>query len=76
MKMKFEKWMTETYDEPDWDEGWTRVDMEAAYFAGKESILGLLIMAKDHLEYCNYGDSWERECSKELREDLDDFFAK
>lgn len=22
----------------------------------------------DHLEYCGWGDSWERECSEKLRE--------
>jgi len=22
----------------------------------------------DHLEYCGWGDSWERECSEALRE--------
>jgi hypothetical protein len=24
-----------------------------------------LTAAKDHLEYCGYGDSWERECAEE-----------
>jgi len=24
-----------------------------------------LILAKEHLEYCGYGDSWERGCAKE-----------
>jgi len=23
-----------------------------------------LVAAKDHLEYCGYGDNWERECAE------------
>jgi len=30
-------------------------------------LLKTLKMAKEHLEYCNYGDSWERECAKEIK---------
>lgn len=33
----------------------------------KDKIIAQLVEAleeaKDHLEYCNYGDSWERECA-------------
>lgn len=28
-----------------------------------EQALNLLKEATDHLEYCGYGDSWERECA-------------
>ena len=24
-----------------------------------------LVLASEHLNYCGYGDSWERECAKE-----------
>ena len=26
--------------------------------------------ASDHLDYCGYGDSWERECSQTLEKDI------
>lgn len=28
-------------------------------------LLKALIAARDHLEYCGYGDKWERECAEE-----------
>ena len=31
----------------------------------------LLHSAIEHLEYCGYGDSYERECSKNLRKELE-----
>lgn len=36
----------------------------------EDSTKTLLKEAIDHLEYCGYGDYWERECSKDLREKL------
>jgi hypothetical protein len=38
----------------------------------------LLIDAAYHLEYCNYGDSWERECATEgkLPERIRSFLRK
>lgn len=33
--MNFETWMKETFDEPEWDEGYTRADMQKAFEAGK-----------------------------------------
>ena len=27
--------------------------------------------AVEHLDYCGWGDSWERECSKELEKEID-----
>lgn len=27
-------------------------------------LLEALIKAKEHLEYCGYGDKWERECAE------------
>jgi hypothetical protein len=35
--MDFEKWMKKTFDEPEWDEGWNRQNVEDAFNAGKES---------------------------------------
>lgn len=29
----------------------------------EKQLLNALEAAKDHLEYCGYGDSWERECA-------------
>jgi hypothetical protein len=38
----------------------------------------LLKEAYEHLEYCGYGDSWERECAKEakLQERLNKYFGE
>ena len=30
----FEDWISKTYEESDWDEGWSRSDLEAAFYAG------------------------------------------
>lgn len=29
-----------------------------------------LVAASEHLDYCGYGDSWERECSGDLEKDI------
>lgn len=36
-------------------------------------LLEALKAAQEHLEYCGYGDRWERECAKEskLKEKID-----
>ena len=34
-------------------------------------LLDALIDAAGHLEYCGYGDSWERQAMKELRPKID-----
>jgi len=39
-----------------------------------EKLKVLLKQAYDHLEYCNWGDIWERECSEGLRAELNDYF--
>ena len=31
-----------------------------------------LIAARDHLDYCGYGDSWERECSEGLPQQIEE----
>ena len=36
-----------------------------------ESIRSLLNEAYDHLQYCNWGDSWERECAGDLPERIE-----
>lgn len=30
-----------------------------------QKLLEVLEAAYDHLEYCGYGDSWERECARD-----------
>ena len=37
-------------------------------------LIEALTAARDHLEYCGYGDSWERECAFDSRlpEQIDD----
>lgn len=39
-----------------------------------EKVKRLLKAAYDHLNYCGYGDTWERECSEKLQKELDDYF--
>ena len=41
-----------------------------------EKVKRLLRRAYDHLEYCGFGDQWERECSEELQKELSDYFGK
>lgn len=36
----------------------------------------LLEKAYDHLQYCGFGDSWERECSEELQKELNEYFEE
>lgn len=31
-----------------------------------KKLLKTLVEARDHLSYCGYGDSWERECAGDL----------
>ena len=33
--------------------------------AQNKAMLEALVAAHDHLEYCNYGDSWESECARD-----------
>ena len=35
-----------------------------------EELRRALEQALEHLDYCGWGDSWERECSEDLRRDL------
>lgn len=30
----------------------------------EKKLLATLKLAHEHLEYCNYGDAWERECAE------------
>ncbi len=41
-----------------------------------ETVKNLLKEAYGHLIYCGFGDSWERECSKDLQIKLDCYFNK
>lgn len=41
-----------------------------------ETIKRLLREAYEHLEYCNWGSSWEQECSVDLRKELDEYFKQ
>ena len=35
-------------------------------------LLGTTLMkASEHLDYCGYGDSWERECAGELEKEIE-----
>lgn len=43
-------------------------------FAELKKVKSLLKDAYDHLNYCGWGDSWERECSEQLRRELDTYF--
>ena len=31
----------------------------------RDTLLKALIAARGHLDYCGYGDGWERECAEE-----------
>lgn len=35
----------------------------------EKTLLDALREAKEHLDYCNYGDKWENECAKEAKLD-------
>ncbi len=48
--------------------------MDIDYKKEYENVYELLKEAYDHLEYCNYGDTWERECAEKLSKKLDKFF--
>ena len=37
MDKEFEQWMKDTFEEPEWDEGWTRNDMQKAYESGVQA---------------------------------------
>ena len=37
----------------------------ARLVAAAPALLEALIAAKEHLEYCGYGDRWERECARD-----------
>ena len=39
-------------------------------------LLDLFLETLEHLEYCNWGDSWERECSEDLRKKVKKFLKK
>lgn len=34
MKDPFEEWIESKYNEPEWEEGWTRSDLSSAFTAG------------------------------------------
>jgi len=36
-----------------------------------EELKEYFVKALDHLAYCGWGDSWERECSRELEKEID-----
>jgi hypothetical protein len=40
-----------------------------------DKVKRLLKEAYNHLDYCGWGDSWERECSEDLRKELDEYFS-
>ena len=46
------------------ESGLWKADREQLLALNKRLVEGLK-KARDHLEYCGYGDNWERECAKE-----------
>jgi len=44
---EFEKTMTDTFSEPEWEEGWERGDMERIYTAARQSLLPVINEAVD-----------------------------
>ena len=47
-----------------------------AFTESIEKLHNLLKETYDHLNYCGWGDSWERECSEQLRKELDEYFKE
>ena len=47
-----------------------RADKERELRTQAEKMVAKL---EEHLDYCGWGDSWERECSKELQKELAEF---
>lgn len=41
-----------------------------------EKLKRLLWAAYNHLDYCGWGDKWEREVSANLRKELDEYFME
>ena len=39
-----------------------------------EKVKRLLKEAYEHLNYCGWGDNWERDCSADLQKELYDYF--
>lgn len=37
----------------------------------EQRLAAVLKEASDHLDYCNYGDKWERECANDVPDPLD-----
>ena len=53
-------------------EGISRLSAENARLKEELSqVKELLKKAVNHLDYCGFGDAWERECSQQLQEELD-----
>lgn len=48
----------------EWTGGVSEEEHKALRIQLHEAML-LLAEARDHLEYCGYGDRWERECARE-----------
>lgn len=50
------------------------IDYKSKY----EEVHNLLVRANEHLEYCGFGDAWERECAKAsgLTKDLEEYFRR
>lgn len=44
-----------------------KIIMDHSAIALIRQLGGALRSATQHLEYCNYGDNWERECAQETR---------
>ncbi len=36
-----------------------------------KALVKALEAARDHLDYCGYGDSWERQCAEDLPDEIE-----
>ena len=56
--------------------GWKTVASTESQASELDKVKRLLRRAYDHLEYCGFGDQWERECSEELQNELSEYFCE
>jgi len=76
MTMKLADALEEYSNRDDIADGWeykfrdAAVELRCLHIVNTQ-LLKALEMAKEHLEYCGYGDSWERECALTGEDPLD-----
>jgi len=52
-------------DKVEWETIYEQTKIDRHKLDCYDDLLKALILAKKHLDYCDYGDEWERECAKE-----------